>query len=281
MTAIVLALVSALAYGTSDFIGGLLSGRVSAWTVAWFGQLAGAASAALIGLVAGGAPTGADLAWAAVAGIGSGVGCGYLYQGLSTGRMGVVAPISGVGAAIVPVVAGVLGGERPAVLAWAGIVLALPAIWLVAREPGRPDAKVSGSVAAGVLDGVVAGAGFGMSFALMGQVGGGAGAWPTAVNLLTATVVVTAMALVLRQPWLPRSARVWPAIFTGILGALALVLFVEATQHGFLAITGVITSLYPAATIALATLVLREPVHRAQAFGMALCAAAVALVATG
>ncbi len=121
-------------------------------------------------------PTGADLGWGALAGIGSGLGGAFLYRGLAAGRMGVVAPISAVGAAILPVVVGVGTGERPELLVWLGIAAAVPGIWLVSREPGG-----DGSLAAGLVDGVLAGVGFGLLFAAIGQVPESAGYWPLAV----------------------------------------------------------------------------------------------------
>ncbi|MGN6577085.1 MAG: EamA family transporter, partial [Nocardioides sp.] len=124
--AIVLALVSALAYGLSDFVGGLVSRRASAWSVAVVGQISATVCTAAIALGVPGDPKPADFAWALLAGVGSGAGTGFLYRGFSTGRMGVVAPVSAVGAAVVPVLAGTLGGERPSLLVWAGIAAALP-----------------------------------------------------------------------------------------------------------------------------------------------------------
>ena len=87
--------------------------------------------AALLIVPQGGQATALAMAWAVLAGVGSGVGTGFLYRGLASGRMGVVAPISAVGAAVVPVLAGTLGGERLSLVVWSGIVLALPGIWLV------------------------------------------------------------------------------------------------------------------------------------------------------
>ncbi|MEX0427754.1 EamA family transporter [Nocardioides sp. DS6] len=275
MIAILLALLSALCYGTSDFVGGMLSGRLAPWAVAMGGQLAGGAVTLVAAVVRGGTLTTTDLGWAALAGVGSGLGCAFLYRGLASGRMGVVAPISGVGTAVVPVIAGVVGGERPAVLAWLGIVLALPAIWLVAREPGER----AGSAA--VADGALAGCGFGLSFAALGQVSPDAGLWPVAINLLVAAVAVGIGAYVAREHWLPRGRGGWLTVVPGILGAGALVLFLTARHEGYLTVTAVISALYPAATILLAAVVLHERVHRAQAVGLGLCAAAVTLVAVG
>ena len=134
--AVLLSLAAALAYGLSDFVGGIASRRTSAWPVAFVGTVAALAGALVLVLVTPGSPTSAHLWWGALAGVGSGAGGAFLYRGLAAGRMGVVAPISAVGAALLPVCVGVATGERPALLVWLGIAAAVPGIWLVSREPG-------------------------------------------------------------------------------------------------------------------------------------------------
>lgn len=280
--AVLLSLCAALAYGLSDFVGGVASRRVSPWAIAFTSQLGGAAVVLALSLLLGGDPRGVDWAWAALAGVGNGVGTSFLYRGLAGGRMGVVAPVSGVGAALVPLVVGLATGERPGLLAWAGIVAALPAIWLVAREPGSagPEADAPrGSVAAGLVDGVLAGLGFGVLFSALAQVPEDSGFAPLAFNQLVGAVVVAAVAAALRQAWVPREPTAYAGLVSGALGASASGLFLVATQTGYLTVAAVITSLYPAFTVLLAALVLRERVHRAQGAGLVLCAVAVALIA--
>jgi drug/metabolite transporter (DMT)-like permease len=175
----------------------------------------------------------------------------------------------------VPVVVGVLAGERPAVLVWLGILLALPGIWLVSREP------TSGGLGPGLADGILAGLGFGTLFAALAQIPESAGFLPLALNQVVAGVAIIAVALTLRVPWVPREPRALAGVVSGALGALATGAFLVATHGGYLTVTAVIASLYPAFTIMLAATVLRERVHRAQAMGLGLCAVAVALVAAG
>ena len=135
--AVLLALLGAVSYGVSDFVGGLVSRRVGGYSVAWLAQVGGLVAILLLLPFVGGTPSGGDLAWAAAAGVGNAVGTVFVFRGLATGRMGVVAPVSGVVAATVPVVVGWFVGERLSLLVWVGIAVALPAIWLVAREPGN------------------------------------------------------------------------------------------------------------------------------------------------
>jgi drug/metabolite transporter (DMT)-like permease len=281
--AVLLALVSALAYGLSDFVGGLVSRRASAWSVAIVGQASATVCTIAIALGVRGDPHLVDLAWAVVAGIGSGAGAGFLYRGFAKGRMGVVAPVSAVGAALVPVVAGALGGERLSLLVWGGILAALPGIWLVSRTPQDPleTGKPRESVAAGAVDGALAGVGFGLLFAALGQVPDQAGWWPLAVCQAASVPAVVLLALALRADWVPRGRAVRLAVLCGPLGAAATGGFLLATQSGFLTVAGVLTSLYPASTVLLAALVLHEKVHRAQGLGLALCGVAIACVAAG
>src|SRR5215218_541179 len=131
---LILALTAAVAYGASDFVGGSGSRKHSPWAVVLIGQLCGAALMVACGLLAPANPRAADLAWALLAGAGSATGSIFLYRGLSRGRMGLVAPVSAVGAAVLPVLVGVALGERPTWLAWLGVLVALPGIWLVSRE---------------------------------------------------------------------------------------------------------------------------------------------------
>jgi drug/metabolite transporter (DMT)-like permease len=281
--AIVLALCSALAYGLSDFLGGILSRRTSAWAVAVVAQTSSTLCVAAVAFFVTGDPSGADFRWALLAGVGSGVGTGFLYRGFSAGRMGVVAPVSAVGAAVVPVLAGTLTGERLSLMVWVGIVAALPGIWLVSSTPddplGAPGKRES--VAAGLVDGVLAGLGFGLLFAALGQIPDTAGWWPLALCQAVSIPSVVLLAMALRAPWRPRGRVVRLALFAGPLGAAATGLFLLSTQQGYLTVAGVLTSLYPASTVLLAAVLLHERVHRTQGFGLVLCGLAVALVAAG
>lgn len=277
---VVLSLLAAAAYGLGDFNGGIFSKRGGAWAVSLVAQLAGTLVTLAVALVVGGDPAAADFGWAVVAGVGNGFGTAFLYRGLASGRMGVVAPVSGVGAVLVPVLVGVLTGERPGALVWLGVVMALPAIWLVSREPTTTAAGTEPD-GSGVLDGVLAGLGFGTLFAALAQIPEGAGFLPLTLNLFVAGLAVVGVALSLRQPYVPRTRWALGGAVSGVLGAAATGLFQVATHRGYLSVAAVITSLYPAFTVLLAALFLRERVHRAQGAGLALCAAAVVLVAAG
>lgn len=273
--AIALALLSAIAYGAADFLGGVFGRRTAAWQVAVVGLTSAFVCVLPVAILVGGDPSTDDLAWAAVGGLFGGAGTGFLYRGLARGRMNVVAPVSGIGTALIPVVVGLALGERPGSLALLGMVLALPAIWLVAQIPD-PDPDHVG----GLMDGALAGVGFGAIFVCLGQIHDDAGLAPLALLQLTSVVGVVLVALALSESWLPRRPAL-PAIALGPLLVAATGLFQWAAQHGLLTIVSVIGALYPAATVLLAAALLRERIHGVQGLGLALAAVAVALVAGG
>lgn len=283
MTTIVLALAAAAMYGLSDFIGGVLAKRTSVWAVAVVTQLAatvivGGAAAVLPGRAAG-----ADWFWGAVAGLGTGAGTAFLYRGLASGRMGVVAPLSAVGAAVLPVIVGLVTGERPEPLTWIGIACAFPAIWLVSTAAGESVTQggTPRRLGDGVGDGLLAGLGFGVLFVALGQVPDEAGLWPLALAEVVSVVAVILLAVAFGQAWVPRELPAAYAVLVGALAAGANILFLFATQAGLLAVASVLTSLYPAFTVILAATLLRERIHGAQAVGLVLAGVAVGLVAAG
>ena len=282
--AVLLALGAAIAYGLSDFVGGVAARRTSVWPVALTACLGSFLGTVVLALVVHGDPSTADLAWGLLAGVGSGTGTAFLYRGFARGRMGVVAPVSAVGAALLPAALAVATGERPAAIVWVGMIAALPGIWLVSREP-TPENGAGGTppagMAAGLVDGVLAGLGFGLLFAALGQVPEGAGFVPVLGTQLVSLLAVTAAALALGGDPVPRRGADWWGLGAGVLATLALVGFMLARQQGLLSVAAVLTSLYPAATVLLATLLLHERLHRAQSAGLLLCAASVVCVALG
>ncbi len=279
MSTVLFALGAAIAYGLSDFLGGVVSRRTSVWPVALMACTGAALGSLVLALSVPGTPGRSDIAWGLLAGVGSGVGTAFLYRGFARGRMGVVAPVSAVGAALLPAVIGVATGERPHAIVWVGLVVAMPGIWLVSREP--PAGHDAAGSAEGFIDGILAGAGFGLLFAALGQVPDGAGYWPVLAAQLVSIVAVVVAAVLLGGDPRPRQGQSWWGLGAGALASLAVVGFMLARQQGLLSVAAVLTSLYPAFTVLLATLLLGERLHRAQSVGLALCAISVACVAAG
>ena len=288
MLAVVLGLGAALAYGLSDFIGGRLSRRMHYALVAVVGNVMAIAAAILAVVVTTPAdPTFEALLWGAAAGLGGGFGTLMLYRGLGRGRMGVVAPLSAIGTAVIPVVVGIVLGDRPSPQAWVGVLLALPAIWLVSTSSGPPSdgdgggPRVSSSE---VVDGLLAGVGFALLLVALGLAGEDSGLWPvvagqgSSMALLTVVLTGTLRAAEIRRPPL-RDLAVAASI--GILAGAASILYFLSTHEGLLSIVAVLTSLYPAVTVLLAAVVLHEAISRRQGVGLGLAAVAVVLIVLG
>jgi len=276
----VLALAAALTYGAGDFLGGIATKRSD-------GSLGVVAMSSLVGVVLlvvlvwvfPSEPTGADLAWGATGGISGGIGVTLFYRALATGVMSIVAPVTAVTGAVVPVVAGLLLGERPGGLALVGVALAIVAVALLAREAPGADELVGPDRSRAFVLAVGAGLGFGGFFVLLDRTGDNAGLWPLVASRSVTFVLATLVALATSRAVLPaRSARV-ATIGTGLLDMSANALFLVANRSGLLALVAVVTSLYPASTIALAQVFLGERLARHQIVGIGLAVGAVVLIA--
>lgn len=272
MLAVVLSLASAGLYGLSDFLSGVQSRRRSYLWVGFVAQVVSGSCGLAVALASRTTPSGAALAWGLVASVGAGLGTLALMRGLAAGAMHVAGPISAVFGAGIPVALGALRGERPGTLATVGILLALPAVWLVASGP-------SDRGRGGVREGVLAGLGFGLYFSALAVPGPDAGPWPVSICQVAA-IAVTGGALVLaRAPGSPREAL--PAWSVGTTGFAASFCYLLATHAGLLTVVAVVTSLYPAVTVLLAMALLGERAGRAQLAGLALAGVAVGCIAAG
>ena len=271
---ILLGLAAAALYGSSDFIGGLASRRLSSVAVNVVGSAVATALAwAALGLSDAPAPSTRAIVWGLIGAVGGGVGSLVLYRGLARGRMSVVGPISAVGAAVIPVMAGVALGERPGVLAVAGVLVALPAIALVA---GAASHAMFGT---GMTDGLMAGAAFGLMFVALAQAGAQAGLWPVVFEQTGQLVFMLAIAARSRKPLGLTVRNIGMPIVAGATGMVATLLYFFATHLGMLTTIAILTSLYPAVTVVLARLVTHERLGIAQRIGFGLCAIAVVAIA--
>lgn len=279
-----LALAAAVGYGGSDYSAGLAARRTSVIRIT---VLAEAASVALLALVlpwAGPrAPSLASLAWGAAGGIAGAIGALALYVGFRHAAFSVAGPLSAVGAAGFSALAGLLLGERPSGLALTGIALALPAIVSVSVSPAGAEHRpaAAGRHAQGVIWSLVAGACFAVLFIGLNRAGSGGGLWPVAAAQGAALVGVSCIGAVTRDLHLPAAGARWLAVLTGVSGGAGTVLYFLATQAGLLAVTAVLTSLYPAVTIVLARLLLGERLTAVRLAGLCLAAASVGLIAVG
>lgn len=284
--AALLALLSAVTYGAGDFFGGFASRRLRAEAVVLRTHVVGlVALLAVAPLIAADAVRADDLGFGAAGGVLGGIGILFLYRAMVLGSMSVVAPITGVLSAVVPVVGGVVQGERPQVLAWVGVVVGLLAVLLVSLEepPIEGDGSRPADTRAAVLNALVAGFGFGLFFLLIAGAEEGAGLWPAVAGRGASTVLFALVALLV--PAARAGSRVarqgsMPALLVacGVCDAGANALFLLATHRGLLTLVSVLGALYPAVTILLARVVLHERLRRIQLGGVALAGAAVVLV---
>ena len=275
--AVVLALASAVVYGASDFLGGLSSRRASVFGVVVLSQAVGLLALLVLLPWLGGPVQPADLAWGAAAGLAGAAGLVVFFRALASGVMSVVAPVTAVTAAAVPVLVGLASGDS--VTAWAavGIALALVAVVLVSADGGLSALRTARP--ASLLPALVAGAAFGVFFVLLDRISADAGLTPLVAARVVSAAFVAGLALVGRRSLrVPRPALPLVAA-SGVGDMSANALFLLATQQGgALAITGVLASLYPVSTVVLAQLVLRERLGRAQVAGLVTAVAAVVLI---
>lgn len=290
-----LALSAALAYGVADFLGGAVARRSTALKALLWCVPMGLAIVLLAAFLTGGRPTAPGLASGFVAGLAGGTGLITFYRALARGPMSVVAPVSALASAVLPVIVGVARGERLDTGALAGVLLCLVAIGLVSMEDSaaRPAAEPRrGFDARRLLDSgpamaAISGACFGIFFILLKTAGDDGGLWPL-VAARTGNVAVIAVAFAvmarLRGDSGPRvSGRllIGLALLSGALDAGANALYFVAAQQGMLSLAAVLTSLYPAITVLLARIAYSERLRAVQRVGMAVAVAGVALVTIG
>ena len=291
MLAIVLALASAIGYGGSDFAAGLASRSAPVIQITLLASAVSAVFvAAALPFAASPGPSAAALAWGFVAGIGGTLGAFALYLGFRHAAFSVAAPLSAVASAGFSVLAGLLYGERPTTLALTGIVLALPAIVAVSVSAGGEEAEEAeqaeegahaGRQGAGVGYGLVAGAFFALLFIGLDRAGSGSGLWPVAAAAAGELAAALVAAVAVRSYRLCGGRARLLAVITGVAGAAGTILFFVATHHGFLAVTAVLTSLYPAVTIVLARVMLGERLTALRLGGLVTAGACVTLIALG
>lgn len=284
---VVLALFAALAYGISDFVGGLASRRAKAVTVLLYSYPVGALLMILLLPAFPGPVSQATLAWGLAGGVAGFVGVLLMYTALGMAPMNVISPVTALTSAAVPVVAGVLYGERPGALAWLGIALGLTAIVMISRSPEPAPAESAADLA--VLHGrasgraiglaLVAGVGFGAYFICLARADADSGLWPVVLARLSASALTIPVALRMRAAHRLGGSLLVLAAAGGALDALANLFFLLASREGLLSLASVITSLYPAGTVLLAAILLRERTTALQRVGFAIAAAAVVLVA--
>jgi drug/metabolite transporter (DMT)-like permease len=274
--AVLFALLAAAAYGISDFVGGIASRRVSALTVLLISYpVGGAIMAALLPWYHGPVSAG-TLAWSLAGGVAGLVGVALLYSALAQAPMNIISPVTAVMTAVVPVLGGVAQGERPHPVAWLGIGIGLVAVVLISRQPeDHPHGPIGWRP---LTMAVAAGVGFGVYFICLARTSHDSGMWPVVISRACSAVLLLPLALTGGRRRRVGASLLGLAAVAGILDATANVAFLLASRHGLLSLSGVITALYPAGTVLLAVLILKEHTGKLQRAGLGLAAAAVVLL---
>ncbi|MCW2878792.1 MAG: protein of unknown function transrane [Sphaerisporangium sp.] len=277
MMAVLLATTCAVVYGTADFFGGLATRRSRVLAVVMLTQITGLLFVLPLLPLLPGRPSFGALAWGMGAGLCGGLGVILFYRALAGGVMSVVAPTTATMSAALPVVVGLVMGERPEPIALGGVALALAAVVLVSRDSGS---IVGGATLGPILQSLASGLGFGAFFILLKQVPQDTGLWPLFGARLASVIVVAVLALTTGRTLRPGRGALPTIVAAGILDMVANVLYLLAAQRGLLVLVAVLVSLYPASTLLLARFVLGERLNTVQAAGVGLALGAVALIAS-
>lgn len=276
----IIALCAALTYGAGDFFGGLSAKRASVLTVVPLSGLFGLLTAlAAVPFLSPHAPPVSDLELGALTGVIGGAAIAFLYRGLAVGRMSVVAPITAVIAAIVPVAFGVFRGERPSLGACLGIVMSLGAVALISSSSDRDVSGQPEPRRSGISEAVAAGVGFGMLYVVLALTS--RGVWPLVAARCVSVAVVGAVALATGGFARPGRASLATIAASGILDMAGNILYVVSLRFSMVSVAAVLTSLYPASTVMLARIVLSEKLGGIQWTGVACAVAGIALIARG
>lgn len=268
--------LATLLIGSADVFGGAASRRSAPLAVTAWSQGAGIPVVLVAALIIGGEPLAADLALGGLAGVGSAVGVSALYRGFAVSNVGIVAPTASTVSALIPIGLGLVGGERPSIVAGLGLAIAILAIALVSWTPGsgKPSAT-------GIAHGVVSGIGFGVMVAAYASTSTDSGIW-SAVSGRTAATLLAAFAVVVLgiDRGIARHARI-ATLLAGVLAALGMAAFVTASQTAPLLVLGVALGMFPTTTVLLAAVFLEDELVPSQWVGIGAAALAVTLITIG
>jgi len=275
-TAAGLALGSAAAWGTGDFAGGIGAKNSNAFGVVIVAHGTGLFCMLLLALVLGEPiPSLAALLWGAAAGFAGGFGLVSLYRALAVGQMGINAPVAAVVTGALPVIFGIWREGWPTTVQFVGFGIALIAIWLIALPSGgvgRPR---------GLGLAILAGVGFGIYLICSKQAAHEAIYWPLVTARAASIVEMLIIVTVTGKPWKPPWKLLPWLMLAGACDSGGNALFMYAVRLGRLDVATVLSSLYPASTVLLARVILKEQISLVQTVGMIAALIAVPLIAAG
>ncbi|KUO16772.1 DMT family transporter [Streptomyces dysideae] len=276
-----LALASAMVLGSADFVGGLATKRASAFVIVLWSNTAGLLTAlAFAGALSRGGTSWSEAAWGGLAGLCGSLGAMLLYHALANGVMSLVAPTTAAAAAALPVIAGVLLGDRLTALAVVGVVCALASVLLVSLN-GESSAESADRRKALRTLGIalLAGAGFGLFFVFLARTPSDSSLWPLVWARCASLTLLLGLGLARRTPLRLSGRPRQLALLSGALDMGSSVLYLVAVRDGSLAVVGLLASLYPISTVLLARFVLGERIRGIQHAGVLLAVGSVLLLA--
>lgn len=275
VTGAALSLGAAGVWGGGDFAGGIATKRANVFRV-----VAGAHACGLLLMLALAwltrepIPPRSSLYWGVVAGITGAFGIAALYKGLAIGKMGIVAPVASVITGVLPVLVGISTEGLPDRIQLTGFALALVSIWFIAR----PDGEIGSHRSLGLA--VLAGIMFGL-FLVSGRQAGHHGVfWPLVAARTASTLLMLLIVAFSARDSRPLRAAFVPIVLSGVLDSGANAMFIAATRHGRLDVAAVLSSLYPASTVILARVLLKERISAMQNVGIVGALIAVALISS-
>jgi drug/metabolite transporter (DMT)-like permease len=277
MTGILLALLSATSWGAGDFLGGLAARKIRPFQVLFLTTCSSLTFMLVLAILWGETYPGAsDILIALLAGVSGALGLTALYKGLSLGNAALVSSVAGVVGAVIPTLVGVFIEGLPSVLHLIGYTLALAGIWLVTQSDENDGQKLKQSFGLALL----AGFGFGGFLAIIAQMQDDQVFAPLVIAKI-ASLTVALILLRSRSLPIPKLNAAPIAIWSGFLDAGGNFLYLFATQFTRLDIAAVLSSLYPAGTVLLSGVFLKERLSKAQWLGVLVCLCAIGLVTWG
>jgi drug/metabolite transporter (DMT)-like permease len=269
-----LSMGAAISWGAGDFSGGLASKKSNVYGVVLGAHAVGLMFTAAVALLWGDPWPGMhSMWWGFAAGISGGVGLVSLYRSLAIGTMGINAPVASVVTGILPVAFTFLTLGLPGRLQLAGFGLALISIWLIAMPSGnlgRPK---------GIELALLAGVGFSGFLVCIKLAGTVSKFWPLVGARFGSLALMVLFIVVSRVDWKPQRQAYSSLLACGVFDSIGNFLFVYAATRGRLDVAAVLSSLYPASTLVLARVILKERITKLQAVGIALALGSVALIA--
>ena len=267
-------ILSAATWGAADFIGGLASKRTSPYRVLFLAEIAGMVPFAALAIVLREpVPAAADMLLGAGSSLLGLTGLLFLYRALATGQMTIAAPVSALFAALIPVIFGFLTLGAPAPATLVGFGLAFAAVWLISQTGMSNWRFTFTDLRLPLLSGLF----FGLYFLIIHRATLNAFFWPLAAARFAGFVAFGLYALITRQPALP-PRDIWGlCLVNGVIDIGGNAFYVLAAQAGRIDVAAVLGALYPASTVLLAWIILKEKLTWLQTIGMMLAFAAIVL----